>query len=61
MIDLEGNDTFSESNGTVTCCVEISELPEVGLGDDVVVEIQTKDVGGANDASMEYFSQCDPL
>lgn len=42
--------------------MEISGLlPDVGLGDDVVVEIQTKDVGGANDASMEFSSRCGPL
>ena len=44
--------TLSEDNVTVsTCCVEISGLPAGGLGCDIIVELQTADVGGANDAS----------
>ena len=47
-----GGATLSEDNGTVsTCCVKISGLPAGGLGCDIIVELQTADVGGANDAS----------
>ena len=43
--------TLSEDNVAVsTCCVEIG-LPAGGLGCDIIVELQTADVGGANDAS----------
>ena len=51
-IDLVGNDTFSEDEGTVNCCVRISGLPDGGLGCDIEVELLTTDSGSANDASM---------
>ena len=45
--------TLSEDIVTVsTCCVEISGLPAGGLGCDIIVELQTGDVGGTNDASQ---------
>ena len=37
---MEGNDTFSEGDGTVSCCVEISGLPIGGLGCDIDVMLQ---------------------
>ena len=51
---MQGDDTFSEGDGTVQCCFAISGLPLGGLGCDIVVTVQSLAVGGAMDASMYW-------
>ena len=51
---MQGDDTFSEGDGTVECCFAISGLPDGGLGCDIVVTVQSLAVGGTMDASMHW-------
>ena len=52
MINMVGDETFFEGDGTVSCCVEISGLPTGGLGCDIEVMLQATNPGGANSAGM---------
>ena len=57
-VSVVANNPFSEDEGTINCCVEISGLPVGGLGCDIIVELLTADVGSENDASMLRKRQC---
>ena len=51
IINVVGDDTFSEADGTVQCCVVISGLPAGGLGCDITVVLDTTDGAGTDGAS----------
>ena len=51
---MQGDDTFSEADGTVECCFVITGLPTGGLGCDIVVTVESLAVGGTMDASMHW-------
>ena len=54
---MEGDGTFSENNGTVSCCVEITGLPAGGLGCDIEVMLQEVNPTVPNVAGIIYRPQ----
>ena len=53
VIQVVGNDVYSEGDGTVSCCVTITGLPTGGLGCDIQVELDVMSGAGTNGAGME--------
>ena len=52
IIELVGNDTFSEGDGSVQCCVMISGLPSGGLGCNIEVMLDVTDGTDTNNAGV---------